>query len=60
MRVSDAHIQVRQVSRRTALTILALFGATALLSACNTAKGFGKDVEAVGDAISDAADDARD
>lgn len=29
-----------------------------LISACNTVEGAGRDVEAVGDAIEDAADDA--
>lgn len=40
--------------------LLMLGGATALLGACNTTEGFGKDVEAAGDAIEDTADDASD
>ena len=31
---------------------------TGLITACNTVEGAGRDVEAVGDAIEDAADDA--
>ncbi len=36
--------------------VLALLGAVSFLTACNTVEGVGKDVEATGEAISDAAD----
>lgn len=42
------------------LSTLGVVGTSALLSACNTVEGAGRDVEAVGDAIEDAADDAND
>jgi predicted small secreted protein len=42
------------------LSTLGVVGSTALLTGCNTIEGAGRDVEAVGDAIEDAADDAND
>jgi predicted small secreted protein len=38
------------------LVSCALLGAMVALSACNTAKGVGRDVEAAGEAVQDAAD----
>lgn len=38
----------------------ALFTITLALLACNTTEGVGKDIEATGDAIEDAAQDAND
>lgn len=40
--------------KKLVLAFVALFAIPAL-SACNTVKGIGKDVEAAGDAVSDAA-----
>ena len=42
---------------RSALVAAAL--AALLLSACNTTSGFGQDVGAAGDALSEAAEDAK-
>ena len=39
---------------------LALVSLTLLLAACNTVEGVGRDVEAVGDAIEDEAQETRD
>jgi predicted small secreted protein len=39
---------------------LLLLTSVALVTACNTVEGAGKDIEATGDAIEDAADDAND
>jgi predicted small secreted protein len=36
-------------------TIIALIAATFMLAACNTVKGFGQDVQKVGDKLEDAA-----
>jgi entericidin B len=36
--------------------VLAVLGAISFLSACNTVQGVGRDVEATGEAIEDAAD----
>jgi entericidin A len=44
------------MKRLMALILIALFSA-GTLSACNTVKGVGKDVEKVGDKVQDAADD---
>lgn len=44
------------MKRLMALMLLAMFSVGAL-SACNTTKGFGQDVEKVGDKIEDAAKD---
>lgn len=41
------------------LVALALTVTAVTLSACNTTEGFGRDVEAAGDAIEDTADDAQ-
>lgn len=41
------------------LVALALTAAAVTLSACNTTEGFGRDVEAAGDAIEDTAEDAQ-
>jgi len=41
------------------LIIAALIAAPLLLSACNTISGLGKDVGAVGDAVSDSAEKSK-
>ncbi len=49
------------ISRSRTLVIalgLAVFGVS--LQACNTTEGVGEDIEAAGDAIDDAAEDAND
>lgn len=38
------------------LTITALIASTLILSACNTVRGVGRDVESVGKTVEDAAD----
>jgi predicted small secreted protein len=43
----------------TALIIAGLMTAGAVLSACNTTEGVGEDIEAAGDSIDDAAEDAN-
>jgi predicted small secreted protein len=43
-----------------ALLLSALALPVAALTGCNTSKGFGKDVESVGDDIQDEADEAAD
>lgn len=40
----------------TLLAALLLSGSALILTACNTTEGAGKDIEATGDAIQDAAD----
>ena len=40
-------------------TLVAAAFAALLLSACNTTSGFGQDVGAAGDALSEAAEDAK-
>ncbi len=40
----------------TFLTLLAMAGAAAALSACNTARGFGEDMSAAGSAVANSAD----
>ncbi len=44
----------------TALIIAGMGASAALLTACNTTEGVGEDIEAAGDAIDDAAEDAND
>lgn len=44
---------------QASLVALTLTAAAAGLSACNTTEGFGRDVEAAGDAIEDTAQDAQ-
>lgn len=44
----------------TVLTLLFASSAAFSLTACNTTEGVGEDIEAAGDAIDDAADDAND
>jgi len=41
------------------LNFVFLFGATALLSACNTTAGVGKDVAAAGQAVTNSADKVK-
>lgn len=41
------------------ITILALLTAALLVSGCNTVAGIGRDVEAVGEAVADTAQDVR-
>jgi len=43
------------MSRLAILLLIGLFG----LSACNTIGGFGEDVSATGDAVTDASDDVK-
>lgn len=43
----------------TALIALMLLSGGIALSACNTTEGVGEDIEAAGDAIDDAAEDAQ-
>jgi predicted small secreted protein len=43
-----------------ALLLSALALPTVALTGCNTSKGFGKDIESVGDEIQDEADEAAD
>jgi|31_taG_2_1085359.scaffolds.fasta_scaffold00585_7 predicted small secreted protein len=38
---------------------LALIASALAVSACNTISGFGRDVEAVGDAVTNSAEDAK-
>lgn len=45
---------------RRAATALALLLGLGVLAACNTTEGLGKDMESAGDAVSDAARDAKD
>lgn len=45
---------------RTALALAVVTGASALLAACNTTEGAGRDIQSVGRGIEDAADDAKD
>ena len=40
------------------LSTLGVVGTSGLIAACNTVEGAGRDIEAAGDAIEDAADDA--
>jgi entericidin B len=39
--------------------VLAIVAVSLAVSACNTVSGAGKDVESAGDAVSDAAEDAK-
>lgn len=41
------------------LLLAVMLAAPILLSACNTIAGLGKDVEAVGDAVTNSAEDAK-
>jgi len=49
------------MTKRTMRTVgaLAVLAVCAVLAACNTSKGFGKDLEETGDNISDAAERAK-
>lgn len=38
------------------IALAALIASTLILSACNTVRGVGRDVESVGDAVADTAD----
>lgn len=44
---------------KAALTLAALLGSGLLLSACNTTAGAGKDVSAIGNAVSNGANDVK-
>jgi entericidin A len=46
----------RTMKRLTAATLLALF-AMSMLAACNTTRGFGRDLQKVGEKMEEAADD---
>ena len=43
-----------------ALVIAGMGASAAVMTACNTTEGVGEDIEAAGDAIDDAAEDAND
>lgn len=45
---------------RLAVTALALVLGLGALAACNTTEGVGEDMQSAGEAVSDAADDAKD
>ncbi len=47
------------MKRFVALMLLSLFS-VAVLSGCNTVKGFGKDVQKVGEKVEDKAQDCKD
>lgn len=47
---------MRKISINTLLGICVILGAASLLSACNTTAGAGKDVSAVGHAVTDSAE----
>ncbi|MCA9291326.1 MAG: entericidin A/B family lipoprotein [Phycisphaerales bacterium] len=60
-----SHVSTRPITRirhvAAVLGIVALVGfMLATIPACNTVEGVGRDLEATGDAIGDAADDAKD
>lgn len=46
---------MKSLGKKIAL-VLAVLGAVSFLAACNTVEGAGKDIEATGEAIEDAAD----
>lgn len=55
-------MQTETTPRRTLLTLCATAGlalSAFALTACNTTEGVGEDIEAAGDAIDDAAEDAN-
>jgi entericidin B len=53
------HPSVRQGVARAILATTLLLGASALLSACNTTAGAGKDISAAGGAVTNTADKAK-
>ncbi|GMV27012.1 MAG: hypothetical protein AMXMBFR58_30430 [Phycisphaerae bacterium] len=59
-----AHITENEIplltTARRALVLAAALAGLAALHACNTTEGVGEDIEAAGDAIEDAAEDAND
>ncbi|MEO1091012.1 MAG: entericidin A/B family lipoprotein [Pseudomonadota bacterium] len=58
--MSNDHTSIRGAGRRRRATGLALaFLVAGVLAACNTTRGVGEDVEAVGRGISDAAEEAQ-
>lgn len=59
-RGSDDRADRVERRRRTAGVLLGAFIAAAFLAACNTTAGVGRDMEAAGDALEDAAEDAKD
>jgi len=50
---------MRKTLASVALTLFVLTGAAAVLSACNTMEGVGRDTSAAGRAVTDTARDAR-
>lgn len=52
--------QKRSISLISAMLTAMLVGAVVGLTGCNTTQGVGEDIEAAGDALSDAARDAND
>jgi predicted small secreted protein len=50
---------LRRGAARTILAMSLLVGASAMLSACNTTAGVGKDVSATGNAVTNTADKAK-
>ncbi len=65
--MSATNTQISETSTRhriaamTASVLLAAAGSASIMAlpGCNTTKGMGEDIEAVGDSISDEADDAK-
>jgi len=49
-------VSVRTSAARALLTLVVLAGAATALGACNTARGFGEDMRAAGQAISNSSD----
>jgi len=51
----------RRIAAVTASVLLSAAGSASIMAlpGCNTTKGVGEDIEAVGDSISDTADDAK-
>lgn len=58
---SKQAIVLNRIAAMTASALLATAGCASILSltGCNTTKGMGEDIEALGDSISDEADDAQ-
>ncbi len=50
---------LRRGAARTILALSLLVGASAMLSACNTAAGIGQDVSATGNAVTNTADKVK-
>lgn len=59
VRFPDANTGDPEMTRLMALALLAMFS-MGVLSACNTTKGFGQDVQKVGEKVEDKAQDCKD